>query len=115
MMAATLDNTDSFLQASLEFELASLFGRATVRQAKQTDVVDLDLDAEFLDGIAEMAGQLIQATGKPTQQREFVARLNAENRLMLCMWLLDSGLASKLIGEITKRNGFVNDKGEKWP
>jgi len=113
MMAITLDNTDVFLQASLEFELAFLFGQATVHQAKQSDIVDLDLDIEFLNGVSEIAGQLLKLTGQPIQQRKFVARLNADNRLMLCMWLMDTGIADKLIGEITKQNGCVKDEGEK--
>jgi len=98
MIEPFMSDTSEYLRASrLESELACLFGRETVTQAKRTDIVDLELDAAFVDGIAETAGQLIQAKGRPEQQRELVNSLDRNNRLVLCMWLIDTDLASKLV------------------
>ena len=93
-----MSDTAEYLQSSrLESELASLFGRETVSQARRTDIAALDLDAAFVDGIAETAGRLIDAKGQPGQQRELVNSLDRDKRLVLCMWLIDSDLAGKLV------------------
>jgi len=92
--------TSEYLRASrLETELACLFGRETVTQARCTDIADLELDAVFMDGIAETAGQLIQAKGQPRDQRALVEGMGRDKRLVLCMWLIDTDMADKLVSK----------------
>jgi hypothetical protein len=91
------DTTEYFQAGRIESELACLFGRETVTQARHTDIVDLRLDADFVDGIAQTAGQLINVKGQPGQQRELVNSLDRDKRLLLCMWLIDTDLAGKLV------------------
>ncbi len=78
-------------------ELVGLFGQETVVQARRTDIVDLDLNADFLDDIADIAEQLVAVKNQPERQREIVSSLDSDKSLALCMWVMDAGMVGKLV------------------
>ena len=81
----------------IDAELACLFGGDIVTRARQTDTVDLDLDAAFLDEIADTASELLRVEGQPKQQGRLVRGMAPDKRLVLCMWLIDTELAAKMV------------------
>ncbi|HKF94968.1 MAG TPA: hypothetical protein VKB96_10310 [Gammaproteobacteria bacterium] len=54
--------------------------------------VDLDLNAPFLDAIADAAAGLLKLKDNPTAQRELIKLLNQEQSMALCMWILDTSI-----------------------
>ena len=81
----------------VDAEIASLFGRELVNLARRTDVVDLDLEADYIDGLADAAEELLQVKGQSEKQRKMVDAMSAGERLALCMWMLDTDMAVKLV------------------
>lgn len=80
----------------IQAELVSLFGRGMVDRAKATDVVDLELTASRVDAVHDATDALLQHPGKPKLQQATVAALDDMTTLMLCMWLMDTGLAERI-------------------
>jgi hypothetical protein len=78
-------------------ELRHLFGPALLAEAERTDPVSLDLSAALMDAVHDAADTLLSQRGDVSAQRGTVAQLPSEVRLVLCMWLMDTGLAAKLI------------------
>ena len=68
----------------LDAELAVLFGRSTLEQAKRVSIEDLMPEAEL---VAEGARQLREAQGQPIKQREIVAGMDEDTALALCGWI----------------------------
>lgn len=77
---------------TLESELVVLFGRAIVARATRTEVADLELDAPFIERIADTADHLLKLKGDPAAQREVVSKLTEAQALALCMWIMDTGM-----------------------
>ena len=78
-------------------ELRSLFGAALLMRAQHTDPATLELSAALMASVHEAADRLLAQRGHVAAQRAIVAELPEPVRLVLCMWLLDLGLAAKLI------------------
>lgn len=78
-------------------ELVALFGEATVAVAKMIDPAVLHLSADLMDRVHDAADAVLARTGRPTAQRQYVAGLPSDVRMILAMWLMDTGLAAKLI------------------
>jgi len=83
-------------------ELICLFGRDTVEKSYITDPSNLHLTAELMDSVDETTDALLKLAGQPNAQRRFVASLDEETRLALCMWIIDFDLAAKLFTSICK-------------
>lgn len=78
-------------------ELRRLFGEPLVRLAEQTDPMELDLSAGLMDRVHDGADALLTLHGDTEEQHRYVQALPHEVRLVLCMWLMDTGLATKLV------------------
>lgn len=85
------------MSPQIEMELRHLFGAALVEEAARTDPASLDLSAALMDAVHTAADTLLAHRGDMPAQRATVAALPADVRLVLCMWLMDTGLAAKLI------------------
>lgn len=77
--------------------MVSLFGRELVEQASRTDPADLEVSAALMDAVHDAADRLLASSCQPKLQRDIVAGLEPQARLVLCMWLTDLGLASTLM------------------
>ena len=77
----------------IDAELVSLFGRKLVDKAQATDVVELDLSATRVDAVHDACEALLLHSGRPKQQQATIVALDDMTTLMLCMWLMDTGLA----------------------
>jgi hypothetical protein len=80
----------------MQRELVALFGDATVQVAKMVDPALLALSADLMDRVHDAADAVLARTGRPAVQRRFVGELPSDVRMILCMWLMDTGLAAKL-------------------
>lgn len=85
------------IKPNIERELQDLFGNLVVMLAKATDPANLTLSADLMDCIHGSADYLLQAAGQPEEQKKFIANLAFDHRLILCMWLIDTELATKII------------------
>lgn len=85
------------IKPKVERELLGLFGDLVVMLAKATDPASLTLTAELMDQVHGSADYLLQAAGRPKEQKKFIASLAFDHRLILCMWLIDTELATKII------------------
>lgn len=81
-------------------EMRELFGDLIVWQAQRTDPADLRLAPGLMDRVHDGADALLTMRGDPAEQRRYVAELPYESRLVLCMWLLDTEMAAKLVRAI---------------
>jgi hypothetical protein len=82
--------------ARIEREMIALFGEPTVLVARMVDPALLALSADLMDRVHDAADAVLVRTGRPAVQRRYVAELPSDVRLVLCMWLMDTGLAAKL-------------------
>ena len=78
-------------------DLRRLFGDLVLCMAKITDPVTLDLTAELMDRVHDGADALLNMRGNLAEQQRYITGLPFTVRLVLCMWLMDTDLASKLI------------------
>jgi len=78
-------------------DLRRLFGEPVAYLAKITDPVTLDLTAELMDRVHDGADALLNMRGNLAEQQRYITGLPFTVRLVLCMWLMDTDLASKLI------------------
>lgn len=78
-------------------EMRQLFGDLIVRQAQRADPAELKLSAGLMDRVHDGADALLVMRGNPTEQQRYVGELSYDVRLILCMWLLDTNLAARLI------------------
>jgi len=78
-------------------EMRSLFGEITVRRAQQTDPAELSLSAELMDHVHDSADNLLAIQGRPADQQRYVRGLRHDVRLILCMWLMDTNLAARIV------------------
>ena len=84
----------------LATELAALFGRHVLHQARLTDPADLDLTAEQMDAVHDAADALLRLRGKPKAQIKLVRALDSQTRMVLCMWSMDTGLMDSLLHRV---------------
>lgn len=80
----------------LNEELSFLFGRVTVEQANQIDIVDLNLNEKMLDCISTGVRKLKELKNNPQAQVAMVNEMEAGARIVLCMWIMDMGLLEKI-------------------
>jgi len=78
-------------------ELKRLFGEPVAYLASITDPATLDLSAALMDRVHDGADALLTMRGDLEEQHRYVLDLPHEVRLALCMWLMDTGLAAKLV------------------
>lgn len=78
-------------------EIRALFGEPVVRLARITDPATLELSAALMDRVHDGADALLTMRGHPDEQCRYVGELPFDVRLVLCMWLMDTDLAAKLI------------------
>ena len=74
-----------------------LFGEPVAYLATITDPITLDLTAKLMDRVHDGADALLNMRGNLAEQQRYIAGLPFTVRLVLCMWLSDTHLASKLI------------------
>ena len=81
---------------SLQAELKTLFGKNTHKAAAQ-------LTPEQVDALAvrEAAGALLLLKGQPTEQADYVRRMEPSTAAALCRWLGDPAFWG-LVGGITR-------------
>ena len=77
--------------------IVGVFGLRLVLLAESTDPGSLNLTVELMDRVHDSADVLLELRGNPKLQREYVAAMPENARLVLCMWLLGTGLAAKLV------------------
>lgn len=78
-------------------DLRRLFGEPVAYLANITDPVTLDLTAELMDRVHDGADALLNMRGNLAEQQRYITGLPFMVRLVLCIWLMDTDLASKLI------------------
>lgn len=74
-----------------------MFGEPVVYLAQITDVATLDLSAALMDRVHDGADALLTMRGSLAEQQRYIGGLPFLVRLVLCMWLMDTDLVSKLI------------------
>lgn len=84
-------------KARILAEMRELFGEILVKRAQQADPADLDLSAGLMDRVHHSADTLLAIRGNPAEQQQYVGGLTYEVRLVLCMWLMDTNLAARLV------------------
>ena len=84
-------------------ELQRLFGEPVAYLATITDPATLDLSAELMDRVHDGADALLTMRGHLAEQHRYIGGLPFEVRLVLCMWLMDTDLAAKLIRAVYAR------------
>lgn len=78
-------------------DMGQLFGEPVAYLATITDPATLDLSAALMDRVHDGADALLAMRGCLAEQHRYIAGLPFDVRLVLCMWLLDTELASKLV------------------
>ena len=78
-------------------DLRLLFGEPVAYLAQITDIATLELSESLMDAVHDGADTLLNMRGKSKMQQRYVDGLPFMVRLVLCMWLMDTELASKLI------------------
>lgn len=78
-------------------DLKHLFGEPVTSLAKIVGLESLAVTPELMETVHDAADALLTMRGHPERQRGHLAGLPFTVRLVLCMWLNDSELATKLI------------------
>ena len=78
-------------------EMKKLFGDTVACLATITDPATLDLTAGLMDRVHDGADALLALRGDLVEQQRYIGELPFEVRLVLCMWLLDTDMAGKII------------------
>jgi hypothetical protein len=84
-------------------ELKRLFGEPVAYLASITDPATLDLSAALMDRVQDGADALLTIPGRLAEEHSYIGGLPFDVRLVLCMWLMDTDLAAKLV-----RRAFAN-------
>jgi hypothetical protein len=82
------------MNASIDSELTTLFGRWTFAAAQVRRLDDLGVDP---DAIKAAAHRIIKERGHPERQRAIVDALDDDTAIALCIWLRDPANASGLL------------------
>jgi hypothetical protein len=86
----------SLEQARIQQELSYLFGEDIVSQARLIDVVDLNLNDKMTRCISKGVTELKKMKDQSSSQKEFIGRMSAGERLVLCMWIMEMDLLEKM-------------------
>ena len=78
-------------------DLKHLFGEPVTSLAKIVGLESLAVTPELMEAVHDAADMLLKMRGQSERQRGYLAGLPFTVRLVLCMWLNDSELATKLI------------------
>ena len=78
-------------------DLKHLFGEPVTSLAKIVGLESLAVTPELMESVQDAADALLTMRCHPERQRGYLAGLPFTVRLVLCMWLNDSELATKLI------------------
>lgn len=84
-------------------ELKRLFGDTVVMLAGITDPAKLDLTAALMDRVHDGADALLARSGNLDAQHRYINGMPFKVRLVLCMWLMDIHLATKLVRVVYAR------------
>ena len=84
-------------KAEADCEMRRLFGEPVAYLASITDPATLDLSAVLMDRVHDGADALLTMRGHLAEQHRYICGLAFDVRLVLCMWLMDTDLAAKLI------------------
>jgi hypothetical protein len=82
------------MNASIDSELAGLFGRWTFAAAQVRRLDDLKVDPASVQAAAH---EIIKERGHPERQRAIVDALDEDTAVALCIWLRDPANASGLL------------------
>ena len=82
------------MNASIDSELAGLFGRWTFATAQVRRLDELNIDP---DAIKAAAQRVIEERGHPERQRAIVDALDEDTAVALCIWLRDPANAAGLL------------------
>ena len=74
-----------------------LFGEVVWSVAAATDPATLDLSAALMDRVHDAADALLTLREHLAEQHRYIGGLPFDVRLVLCMWLMDTDLAAKLM------------------
>jgi hypothetical protein len=77
--------------------LQKIFGEPVTYLASITDPATLDLSAALMDRVHDVADALLTMRGHLAEQHRYISGLSFDVRLVLCMWLMDTDLAAKLV------------------
>ena len=78
-------------------DLKHLFGEPVTSLAKIVGLESLEITPELMESVHDAADAMLTMRGQSERQRGYLAGLPFTVRLVLCMWLNDSELATKLI------------------
>jgi hypothetical protein len=78
-------------------DLKHLFGEPVSSLAKIVGLESLEITPELMESVHDAADAMLTMRGQSERQRGCLAGLPFTVRLVLCMWLNDSELATKLI------------------
>ena len=78
-------------------DLKHLFGEPVSSLAKIVGLESLEITPELMESVHDAADALLTMRGQFERQSIYLAGLPFTVRLVLCMWLNDSELATKLI------------------
>ncbi|MGI9229010.1 MAG: hypothetical protein ACR2P9_04035 [Gammaproteobacteria bacterium] len=82
-------------QQAISF-LTALFGPETVKLAAQLDTANLNINDSMTKTIGAGVSRLKTLKGNTAGQQDYVASLEGGARLLLCLWIMDMSLVSKL-------------------
>jgi hypothetical protein len=82
------------MNASIDSELAGLFGRWTFASAQVKRLDELNIDPDAINAAAQ---RIIEQRGHPERQRAIVDALDEDTAVALCIWLRDPANASGLL------------------
>jgi hypothetical protein len=82
------------MNASIDSELAGLFGRWTFASAQVKRLDELNIDP---DAVKAAAQRVIEERGHPERQRAIVDALDEDTAVALCIWLRDPANAAGLL------------------
>jgi hypothetical protein len=77
--------------------LRELFGELVVYLAARTDPVELNLTADLVDQVHDAADTMLALRDNRAALTGYIAAMPFTLRLVLCMWTMDVGLATKII------------------
>ena len=84
------------MSAELAAEVRALFGEPVAYLAAILDPAEINLTAELMDRVHDAAYALLRLAEDPEGQQKYVQGLPFDVRVLLCMWLVDTGTAAKL-------------------
>ena len=91
---------ESAFKVQMTDELRQLFGEPLVYIASITDPITLDLSKALMDKVHDAADHLINLRGMDAERVRYISAMPFTERLVLCMWLMDHSMISKVVRAI---------------